>query len=163
MAANLPKLPGFNSDNTVKQNFHLPHSLNIRNGYRIPESRPATGIGRQPLDDTSVRFNDLRSDSYLFDPKLTYGILKKPTPKPFTPDFVRFDKVCLTFFATFFLPAEFPEDTHRANRRVRIVYFLEDDTITVLENSSEVRAIYCIKFNLNGFFISRKSDSVLAE
>lgn len=48
----LPKLPGMTFDDRHKVNHHVPQCFNFLNGYRT-YSRPATGIGKEPLKDES--------------------------------------------------------------------------------------------------------------
>jgi len=77
--------------------------------------------------------------SYRFDPSLTYGRVKKHEVSQFIPHFVLYDKICLTFRAFFNQPViESPLEHYRV-RKVNILYFLEDDTITVMEPEVEVR------------------------
>jgi len=77
--------------------------------------------------------------SYRFDPSLTYGRVKKHEVSQFIPHFVLYDKICLTFRAFFKQPVlESPLEHYRV-RKVNILYFLEDDTITVMEPEVEVR------------------------
>jgi hypothetical protein len=55
------------------------------------------------------------------------------------PHFVLYDKICLTFRA-FFKQSVFESPLeHYRVRKVNILYFLEDDTITVMEPEVEVR------------------------
>jgi hypothetical protein len=57
----------------------------------------------------------------------------------FIPHFVLYDKKCLTFKAFFKQSVlESPLEQYRV-RQVNIIYFLEDDTITVIEPKVEVR------------------------
>jgi hypothetical protein len=80
-----------------------------------------------------------RGFSYRFDPSLTYGHVKKHEVSQFIPHFVLYDKICLTFRAFFKqLVSESPLEHYRV-RKVNILYFLEDDTITVMEPEVEVR------------------------
>jgi len=80
-----------------------------------------------------------RGSSYRFDPSLTYGRVKKHEVSQFIPHFVLYDKICLTFRAFFKQPVfESPLEHYRV-RKVNILYFLEDDTITVMEPEVEVR------------------------
>lgn len=68
-----------------------------------------------------------------FDPILTYGRVKQPPVTPFRPHFVIYDKIQLTFFAFFkeSIP-ECPSESYRI-RHVNIIYFLEDNSMTVIE------------------------------
>lgn len=70
---------------------------------------------------------------YSYDPILTYGRVKIPPVAPFRPNYVLYDKMALTFFA--FFKQSIPESAieHYRIRHVKIIYFLEDDTLTVME------------------------------
>lgn len=135
----LPKLPGLQIEDHTKQNHHLAHSLKIRNGYRVADE-PVCGIGRDAIfRDQAVQFISKANDPLLYDPILTYGCIRKPQIPPFCPHFVQYDKMILTFRGYFRQEvAELPEDANRI-RYVNILYFLEDNTITVLEPQIQVR------------------------
>lgn len=64
---------------------------------------------------------------------LTYGRVKHPPVAPFRPHYVVYDKIVLTFKAFFkqSIPESFTE--HYRIRYVNIMYFMEDDTILVIE------------------------------
>jgi EF-hand domain-containing protein 1 len=70
--------------------------------------------------------------SFSYDPVLTYGRLRKPTVPPFRPHFVQYDKKVLKFSARFSQTT--PGDQPRT-RLVDVFYYLEDDTIMVIEPS----------------------------
>jgi hypothetical protein len=77
--------------------------------------------------------------SHRFDPSLTYGRVKKYPVSRFIPHFALYDKKCLTFRA-FFKQSVFESPLeHCRVRQVNIIYFLEDDTITVMEPEVKVR------------------------
>lgn len=73
-----------------------------------------------------------------YNPTLTYGQAKDP-PKPIVqPHFIIFDGKCLSFNGfTQQTITESAVDTFRV-RRVKITYFLVDDTISVVEPVEEV-------------------------
>lgn len=73
-----------------------------------------------------------------YDAVLTYGRVKQAPVEPFRPHFVRYDKVKLTFKA--FFKQSVPESglEHYRIRFVNIMYFMEDDTMTVIEPKVEV-------------------------
>lgn len=154
----LPKLPGLDFENRLKLNHHVAHSFDLVNGYRIPKT-PPLGIGKDVLNEDSIAYIK-KSDatlcvlcfwiSYLFnepisvtrfnryDAVLTYGRVKQAPVEPFRPHFVRYDKVKLTFKA--FFKQSVPESglEHYRIRFVNIMYFMDDDTITVIEPKVEV-------------------------
>lgn len=82
---------------------------------------------------------------YSYNPTLTYGQAKDP-PRPIVqPHFIMFDGKCL-FFNGFTKQTEV-EELHVVKyriRRVKIIYYLVDDTISVMEPVLEVK-----KFVLN--------------
>ncbi|KAJ3395881.1 EF-hand domain-containing protein 1 [Lobulomyces angularis] len=133
---NIPFLPG----NTFKEqssDYRKPHSLGYKNGYPIQKLQ-LLGIGLEPIDINTQLLNtsaDQLLQSLGSDPKLTYGDKRfhaKPITPRFVPAFVALDKVVLRF------DAYFKETVHESTeqyhlRKVRILYFLEDDSISVIE------------------------------
>ena len=78
---------------------------------------------------------------FSYDPSLTYG-RKKRYPFPvFKPHFVEYDKKCLTFFGYFKQSVFESPQEHLRIRKVNVLYFLEDDTVTVMEPPIEVRIV----------------------
>lgn len=73
-----------------------------------------------------------------YDAVLTYGRVKHAPVEPFKPHYVRYDKVKLTFKA--FFKQSVPESglEHYRIRFVNIMYFMDDDTMTVIEPKVEV-------------------------
>uniref|UniRef100_A0A336KAY4 CSON006811 protein n=1 Tax=Culicoides sonorensis TaxID=179676 RepID=A0A336KAY4_CULSO len=128
----LPKLPGLNFDGKFKQNHNVSHCFDFRNGYRIPKT-PVFGVGGDPKKEDSLMYNKMNRNSILFDPILTYGCVKKPYINPFKPHFVLYDKKTLKFLAFFKQQIFESQKEHVRTRYVNIFYFLEDDTITVIE------------------------------
>lgn len=63
-----------------------------------------------------------------------YGRVKSKPIAPFKPDFVQNDKIILTFDG-FFRQKVFEPNTEQYDliRKVKLMYFMEDDTITVVE------------------------------
>ncbi|KAL1497117.1 hypothetical protein ABEB36_008127 [Hypothenemus hampei] len=129
--AGLPRLPGFNFQDPTLCKFHLSQTFAIRNGYKQPKCQ-YKGIGGRELDCDSVKHIE-KDDPIRYDPSLTYGRCKiKPLP-PFIPHFALYDQKCLTFKAFFKQSVtESPLEFYRV-RPVNIIYFLEDDTISVME------------------------------
>lgn len=59
--------------------------------------------------------------------------MKHPPVEPFRPHYVTYDKIVLTFKAFFKQSVpESPNENYRV-RYVNLMYFMEDDTITVIE------------------------------
>lgn len=149
--AGLPKLPGFNfTDPTVSiiskfhplvltlfaytfqlTKFHLSQTFNLCNGYKLPKNT-YVGIGGRKIASDSVKYL-AKYDSTRYDPSLTYGRTRSKPVGQFLPQYVLYAQKCLTFNA-FFKQAvvESPNEFYRV-RQVNIIYFLEDDTITVIE------------------------------
>lgn len=73
-----------------------------------------------------------------YDAVLTYGRVKHAAVEPFKPHFVRYDKVKLTFKAFFKQTVPESGNEHYRIRLVNIMYFMDDDTMTVIEPKVEV-------------------------
>nr|XP_023021361.1 EF-hand domain-containing protein 1-like [Leptinotarsa decemlineata] len=129
--AGIPKLPGFTFSDPTLTKFHLSQTFNLCNGYKLPKNN-FRGIGGREIDSNSVKHLS-KQDVTRFDPSLTYGRTKSQALPQFTPHYVLYDQKCLTFKA-FFKQAvvESANEFYRV-RHVNIIYFLEDDTITVME------------------------------
>lgn len=91
---------------------------------------------------------------YSYNPTLTYGQVKDP-PRPIVqPHFILFDGKCLLFNGfTKQIIVDSPADEYRI-RRVKITYFLVDDTISVVEPVIEVKTqifnkLFKILFSFN--------------
>lgn len=127
----LPKLPGYSFANIGRVSHGVPQHLSFLYGYRNVK-KSQIGIGGEPLDSDGILYQR-PTDSVRFDPSLVYGKAKTYTPPVFKPHFVLYDKKCLTFKAFFKQSVhESPLETYRI-RHVNIIYFLEDDNITVME------------------------------
>ncbi|CAH1403259.1 unnamed protein product [Nezara viridula] len=131
----LPLLPGYSITDPSKNQFSVPHNFDWKNGYPVAKMA-SVGIGGQQLDVESVLYH--RSpDPVKYDPSLTYGRTKSYVPPIFQPHFLLFANKCLTFKAFFKQSVvESPDEYYRV-RIVNIIYFLEDDTITVMEPKVE--------------------------
>ncbi|XP_014250322.1 EF-hand domain-containing protein 1-like [Cimex lectularius] len=127
----LPLLPGYSFSDVTRTKHFKPRLFEWRNGYPLVKHSKA-GIGNTPLDVQSVLFTR-GLDSVRYDPSLTYGRTKNYKPETLKPHFVLYDKKCLTFKAFFKQGVPNSPDEHFRVRLVNIVYFLEDDTITVME------------------------------
>ncbi|EFA04366.1 EF-hand domain-containing protein 1-like Protein [Tribolium castaneum] len=129
--AGLPKLPGLTFTDPTLTSYHLSQTFSISNGYKIPKN-DYVGIGNRELDSNSVKFIST-NDPVRFDPSLTYGRTKAIPVQMFKPHYALYDQKCLTFKAFFKQGvAESPDEYYRV-RHVNIIYFLEDDTITIME------------------------------
>ncbi|XP_057671863.1 EF-hand domain-containing protein 1-like [Diorhabda carinulata] len=129
--AGIPKLPGFTFSDPTQSRFHVSHTFDIINGYKLPKTNYFAPGGRE-LDSNSVKCFQ-KSDVAMFDPSLTYGRTKTEALPQFIPHYVLYSQKCLTFQAFFKQGVvESPNEFYRV-RKVNIIYFLEDDTITVME------------------------------
>lgn len=71
-----------------------------------------------------------------------YGRVRPKTVAPFKPDFVKNDKVILSFDGYFRQKVvESNLEQYDLIRKVKIMYFMEDDTITVVEPPYIVRTM----------------------
>ncbi|KAF4532690.1 hypothetical protein B566_EDAN002926 [Ephemera danica] len=135
----LPLLPGFVFNDPSENRFHVPHTLNYRNGYAIPQA-PKLGIGQRPLDADSVAHLDI--NQWCWDPSLTYG---DPKPEPCTakaPKYAEFANKTLGFQAHCIEPSPSPLEAGPRVRHVQIFFHLEDDTMSVMEPPITVRNLY---------------------
>lgn len=129
----LPFLPGncFRDYNQTK--FHVSNTLNFKNGYAL-QNLPEHGIGGVPLPKpqlTQAEIDELSN----FKPELTYGQdkLDELTESNFVPAHMAFDKKVLKFDGYFKEAVhESPNEYYRV-RPVEIFYYLEDDSIAVIE------------------------------
>ncbi|XP_054110071.1 EF-hand domain-containing protein 1 isoform X6 [Callithrix jacchus] len=127
----LPLLPGTSFKDFTKTAFHRSQTLGYRNGYAIVR-RPTVGIGGDHL-----QFNQL-SQAELDElankaPVLTYGQPKQAPPADFIPAHVAFDKKVLKFDAYFQEDVPMSPEEHYRIRQVNIYYYLEDDSMSVIE------------------------------
>lgn len=76
---------------------------------------------------------------FRFDPSLIYGQTQTYKAPNFKPHFILYDKKCLTFRAFFKQSVPESPDEHYRVRQVNIIYFLEDDSITVMEPPVQVK------------------------
>ncbi|KAI8825058.1 uncharacterized protein EV422DRAFT_617490 [Fimicolochytrium jonesii] len=131
--SHIPFLPGNTIRDVTKNDFRVPHTLDYKNGYAIKH------IELPP---------DLKSPHQLLksvgsDPRITYdGHLDLERERrrggaeagegKFVPAHVVFDKVVLRFDAYFKQTVHESVEKYHL-RRVRILYYVEDDSIAVVE------------------------------
>ncbi|XP_066515249.1 EF-hand domain-containing protein 1 isoform X2 [Hoplias malabaricus] len=130
----LPFLPG-NSFRDTTSVFHRPQTLSYKNGYALP-LRPTVGVGHQPLLSEHILQNQMKQLSGEI-PTLTFGTpALSPLPE-FIPAHVAYDKKVLRFYGYFQQEVlHSPEERLRV-RMVEIYYFLEDDSMCVMEPEVE--------------------------
>lgn len=133
----IPFLPGNVFRDVGKTDFRKPHSLDYQNGYAV-RNAPLVGIGMEPIT-VNQELHQASAEQLLealsHSPALTYGEKQfhaKPVVPRFVPAYVALDKMVLRF------DAYFKETVHESIeqyhlRKVRILYYLEDDSIAVVE------------------------------
>ncbi|CAL1533193.1 unnamed protein product [Lymnaea stagnalis] len=127
----LPFLPGNTFRNPTQMKFHVSQTLGYKNGYAIPR-RPERGIGGTQLFYNNLSETEL-DELANFNPTLTYGQAKQAPPAAFIPAHVAWDKKVLKFNGYFKQTVhESPEEYYRV-RPVDVYYYLEDDSIAVVE------------------------------
>ncbi|XP_011138125.1 EF-hand domain-containing protein 1 isoform X2 [Harpegnathos saltator] len=127
----LPLLPGYTFRDVSLQDYKLPHKLDILNGFPVVRDTNY-GTGRRPTDVASAAHAEVPYPVE-YDPSLTYGRLPRYAYRQFAPHRAVFAQKCLRFKA-FFRQRIFNSPDERCRvRHVNIVYFLEDDTVCVIE------------------------------
>lgn len=127
----LPFLPGNSFVDPTKAKYHRSHSLNYKNGYAT-QTLPTTGIGGVPIVYNQLSEQEL-DELANYNPTLTYGQAKQAPPEDFVPGHVAWDKKVLRFNAYFKQTVhESPDEFYRV-RPVDLYYYLEDDSIAVVE------------------------------
>ncbi|XP_035854447.1 EF-hand domain-containing protein 1 isoform X1 [Sander lucioperca] len=127
----LPFLPGYAFYDVTKSAFHRPQTLDYKNGYALPR-RPTVGIGQDPLFSEQLILQEISKLSSE-TPAITYGSFDQSVVEDFIPAHVALDKKVLRFYAYFQENILFsPEEECRA-RPVVIYYYLEDDSMCIIE------------------------------
>jgi hypothetical protein len=127
----LPFLPGNTFNDPTKRSYHRSQSLGYKNGYALAK-RPEVGIGGEPLEVNQLSLAELEELNNK-RPTLTYGQAKQAPPEDFIPAHVAFDKKVLKFDAYFQQTVHESRDEYYRVRPVIIYYYLEDDSISVVE------------------------------
>ncbi|KAM8778954.1 EF-hand domain-containing protein 1 [Rhynchonycteris naso] len=127
----LPLLPGSSFTDSTKTAFHRSQTLGYRNGYAMAR-RPTVGIGGNRLQFNQLSQADLDELANKV-PLLTYGPPKPAPPTNFIPAHVAFDKKVLKFDAYFQEDVPLSTEEHYRIRQVKIYYYLEDDSMSVIE------------------------------
>ncbi|XP_065257777.1 EF-hand domain-containing protein 1 [Emys orbicularis] len=127
----LPLLPGSAFGDPTKSAFHRSQTLGYRNGFACSRL-PTMGIGRERLYVNQLSQAELDELSNK-RPTLTYGQAKQAPPSDFIPAHVAFDKKVLKFDAYFQEDVPISTEEHFRIRQVGIYYYLEDDSISVME------------------------------
>ncbi|XP_003404484.1 EF-hand domain-containing protein 1 isoform X1 [Loxodonta africana] len=127
----LPFLPGTSFTDPTKTAFHRSQTLGYRNGYAVAR-RPTVGIGGDRLQINQLSQAEL-DELANKRPVLTYGQPKQAPPADFIPAHVAFDKKVLKFDAYFQEDVPMSTEEHYRIRQVSIYYYLEDDSMSVVE------------------------------
>ncbi|XP_075454713.1 EF-hand domain-containing protein 1 isoform X2 [Ascaphus truei] len=127
----LPFLPGNTFRDPTKTAYQRSQTLTYKNGYTRP-LLPTVGIGRDPITVNQLSQAELDELSNK-RPTLTYGQAKQAPPSDFIPAHVAFDKKVLKFDAFFQETVPTSPDEHYRVRKVSVYYYLEDDSISVIE------------------------------
>uniref|UniRef100_A0A3Q0RP27 EF-hand domain (C-terminal) containing 1 n=1 Tax=Amphilophus citrinellus TaxID=61819 RepID=A0A3Q0RP27_AMPCI len=131
----LPFLPGYTFRDVTKSAFHRPQTLSYNNGYALPR-RPTVGIGQDPLLSEQLTQQEI-SELAFETPDITYGPFDKTVHEDFIPAHVALDKKVLRYYGYFMEAILYsPEEEFRV-RPVVIYYYLEDDSICIIEPTVE--------------------------
>jgi len=118
----LPFLPGNTFTDPTRVNFHRAQTMTYKNGFAIPKTGPIAGLTEAEIDELAN-----------LQPSLTYGKAKAEPPQDFVPAHVAFDKKVLLFNAYFKQTLNESDKEYYRVRPVKIYYYLEDDSISVVE------------------------------
>ncbi|KAH0621819.1 hypothetical protein JD844_023461 [Phrynosoma platyrhinos] len=127
----LPLLPGSSFRDSTKTTFHRSQTLGYRNGFAF-KRLPTVGIGGTRLYVNQLSQAELDELSNK-RPTLTYGQPKQAPPSDFIPAHVAFDKKVLKFDGYFQEDVPMSTEEHFRIRQVGIYYYLEDDSMSVME------------------------------
>lgn len=130
----IPFLPGNTFNDITKVDYRKPHTLDYNNGYAV-QTKPTLGIGLTTLEVDPLPTAEELLKAMDNDPRIMYGNkqyhAKKIEPR-FVPAHVAFDKVVLRFDG--YYKQTVHESTEQYHlRKVRIHYYVEDDSIAVVE------------------------------
>ncbi|XP_071777191.1 EF-hand domain-containing protein 1 [Centroberyx gerrardi] len=127
----LPFLPGYTFRDVTKSAFHRPQTLAYRNGYALPR-RPTVGIGQTPLLSEQLTQQEI-SDLSTQTAHVTYASSGHSKALDLIPAHVAYDKKVLRFYAYFKEDILYSPDEEYRVRPVVVHYFLEDDSMCVIE------------------------------
>ncbi|XP_055729191.1 EF-hand domain-containing protein 1 isoform X1 [Salvelinus fontinalis] len=127
----LPFLPGNTFRDVTKSAHHRPQTLSYKNGYALPH-RPKVGIGQAPLLSSELTQSEINQFSNQTS-ALTYGTTHYSPALDFIPAHVAYDKKVLRFYGYFQQDVlHSPLEGYRV-RPVVLYYYLEDDSICIME------------------------------
>ncbi|XP_014677743.1 PREDICTED: EF-hand domain-containing protein 1-like [Priapulus caudatus] len=132
----LPFLPGNTFRDPTKSKFHRSHTLGYSNGYSVQKT-PMAGIGGEPHPTTQLAEKEPEQQQMkpvtAIPPTLMYGDTKVFQPSTAVPAYIAFDKKVLKFNAYFSQTVDESALESVRTRPVYIYYYLEDDSISVVE------------------------------
>ncbi|NWX16210.1 EFHC1 protein, partial [Aegotheles bennettii] len=114
-----------------KTSFHRSQTLGYRNGFAFARL-PTVAVGGERLYVNQLSQAELE-DLANRRPMLTYGQAKQAPPPAFVPAHVAFDKKILKFDAYFQEDVPLSQAEPYRIHQVGIYYYLEDDSMTVIE------------------------------
>ncbi|XP_078130943.1 EF-hand domain-containing protein 1 [Sander vitreus] len=126
----LPFLPGNTFRDVTKSAFHRPQTLDFKNGYAFPR-KPTVGIEQDPL--LSEQLNQQEISEFSSTPDVSYGSFEQSVVEEFIPAYVALDKKVLRYYAYFRENIPFSAEEEFRVRPVVINYYLEDDTMSMVE------------------------------
>ncbi|KYN40389.1 EF-hand domain-containing protein 1 [Trachymyrmex septentrionalis] len=129
--ANLPLLPGYTFQDITVKDYKLPHKLDVLNGFPVVRDTNY-GIGRRLTDVASIRYAE-GLNPVECDISSIYGPVPCYVYRQFVPHYAVFAQKCLCFKAFFRQGVFNSPDEHYRVRHVDIIYYLEDDTLCVIE------------------------------
>ncbi|XP_075056583.1 EF-hand domain-containing protein 1 isoform X2 [Mixophyes fleayi] len=115
----------------LKSAYHRSQTLTYRNGFSRPVL-PTVGIGGDPITVNQLSQAEL-DELANKRPTLIYGQVKQVPPSTFIPSHVAFDKKVLKFNAYFKELVPISQDEDYRVRKVCLYYYLEDDSLSVVE------------------------------
>ncbi|XP_027895425.1 EF-hand domain-containing protein 1 [Xiphophorus couchianus] len=128
----LPFIPGYTFRDLSKTAFHRSQTLGYKNGFILPR-RPSVVIGKEVLASEPLTHHDI--DKLCFEAPCT--VYDKPQYEEFIPAHVALDKKVLRFYGYFLEEIlNSPAENYRV-RSVTIYYYLEDDSMCIIEPSVE--------------------------
>eukprot|EP00002_Diphylleia_rotans_P003313 TRINITY_DN1225_c0_g2_i4.p1 TRINITY_DN1225_c0_g2~~TRINITY_DN1225_c0_g2_i4.p1 ORF type:complete len:194 (+),score=23.15 TRINITY_DN1225_c0_g2_i4:179-760(+) len=114
---------------------HRSQGFGFKNGYAT-QNEDAPGIAGEELTSTKILLErDMVSPppTETYNPKLTFGTIKRPDPQPNPPPTVVYDKVVLRFDCYFMESVhESPDETYRV-RKCLLEFFPEDESMLITE------------------------------
>ncbi|VDQ02468.1 unnamed protein product [Trichobilharzia regenti] len=138
----------------------MSHTLSLKNGFQYAKPYPEVGIGGRPLKVNQLTEEEL-DELANFQPTLTYGRAKQAPPSAFVPAHVALHNKVLRFYGYFKETVNESPAEHYRVRLVQIFYFLEDDSMSVMEppqNNSGIPQVSVRLFQHSWLFLWYDSE-----